>query len=82
MLNERPQQKCHQHYDYRWKKTFIQLHKDWKETETINIYIYIYTWLREYGKPFYFLYCYKCCLYHINRYNFTISFASLPLSSH
>lgn len=42
MLNERPQQKCHQHYDYHWKKTFIQLDKDWKETETINIYIYIY----------------------------------------
>ena len=38
MLNEGPQQKSHQHYAT-GKKTFIQLDKDWKETETINIYL-------------------------------------------
>lgn len=43
MLNERPQQKCHEH-EATGEKKFIQLDKDWKETETINIYLVEAMW--------------------------------------
>lgn len=48
-------------------KIFIQLDTDCKEIEIIKIDTF---WLMDYERQFYFLYCYTCCLYNINRYDF------------